>query len=125
MVWAAAYKQALNMPEKETEEARRASINAETARIPWQELQRFFAQGNAIGVSPELDLVEVAYRISMDDAMGLEDWMESGQVAQVSDAQALEWLEANALMWAVVIRPWVLVQLITENNEASLLEGSD
>ena len=37
-------------------------FDAETAKIAWQELQRFFAQGLAIGVEPELDLVDVAYR---------------------------------------------------------------
>jgi hypothetical protein len=34
----------------------------------------------------------------------------------VSDAQALEWLEVNTLMWSVVIRPWVLVQPILQDK---------
>jgi hypothetical protein len=111
--------------ETETEAAQRAAINSETATIAWKELQRFFAQGLAIRVSPELDLVDVAYRVSVDDAMGMEDWMAIGQVDQVSDAQALEWLEVNALMWTVVVKPWVLVQPVVENNEVSSNAGSE
>ena len=99
-----------DVPANEAEE--RARIHAETAKIAWQELQRFFAQGLAIGVEPELDLVDVACEMSYDNKDRIEAWMESGKVPQVSDAQAIEWLEANALMWCVVIRPWILVQPI-------------
>ena len=42
--------------------------------------------------------------------------MTGGQVAQVSDTQALEWLEADTLMWAVVVKPWILVQPIANTN---------
>jgi hypothetical protein len=97
-----------NVPANEAEE--RARIHAETAKIAWQELQRFFAQGLAIGVKPELDLVDVACEMSYDNKDRIEAWMESGKIAQVSDAQAIEWHEANVLMWCVVIRPWILVQ---------------
>ena len=31
-------------------------------------------------------------------------------IARVSDAQALAWYEADADVWAVVVRPYVLVQ---------------
>ena len=88
----------------------RARINAETAQIAWQELQRFFAQGNAILVAPELDLVDVAWEMSRDNRGAIESWMAAGQVGQVTDPQAIEWLETDALMWCVVVRPWVLVQ---------------
>jgi hypothetical protein len=95
----------------------RARINGETAKIAWQELQRFFAQGHAIAVSHQLDLVEVAYQMSCDNNVQLDAWMEVGHVGVVSDTQALEWLEANALMWSVVVRPWVLVQPIVQNQD--------
>ncbi len=36
--------------------------------------------------------------------------MEAGQIARVTDAQALAWYEADAEVWAVVARPYVLVQ---------------
>jgi hypothetical protein len=106
-----------NVKQAEDEVSVRAKINAETSKIAWQELQRFFAQGHAVAVSPALDLVEVAFQMSCDNQAVLEGWMQTGQVGQVTDAQALEWLEANALMWSVVIRPWVLVQPLLHKPE--------
>ena len=99
------------------EESSRADINTETAKIAWKELQLFFAQGYALAVSPQLDLVDAAYQVSQDNKQQVEIWMEAGQFGPVSDAQALEWLEANVLMWAVVVRPWVLVQPVMPDPE--------
>jgi hypothetical protein len=99
------------------EESSRTDINTETAKIAWKELQRFFAQGYALAVSPQLDLVDAAYQVSQDNKQQVEIWMAAGQFGPVSDAQALEWLEANVLMWAVVVRPWVLVQPILQGSE--------
>jgi hypothetical protein len=36
--------------------------------------------------------------------------MENNQVALVSDAQALRWFESHTELWAVVVKPWILVQ---------------
>lgn len=85
-------------------------INLETAQIHWHELQRFFASGTAIAVDPSLDLTHVAAQIAADNAVQLKQWMNDGLVDVVKDSQALQWYEANALVWAVVIKPWVLVQ---------------
>lgn len=88
----------------------RAKVNLETSQIPWKELQRFFASGAALLVSKELDLVEVAFQMSEDNAAQIQQWMEAGKFGKVTDAQAAAWYEADALMWAVVVSPWVLVQ---------------
>jgi hypothetical protein len=95
----------------------RARIHSETAKIAWTELQRFFAQGYAIYVAPHQNLVDVAWEISTDQKTQLERWMADGSVGQVSDEQALEWLQGNALMWCVVVRPWVLVQPLLATPE--------
>ena len=97
-----------NMPDKE--EIYRAKVNMETARIGWRELQRFFASGAAIFVSDDLDLVEVAFQVSEDNRAQVKVWMDAGQVARVTDEQALAWFEADADMWAVVVSPYVFVQ---------------
>jgi hypothetical protein len=85
-------------------------INLETAQIKWRELQRFFASGNAIAVDLSLDLTYVAAQIAADNAAQLKSWMDAGLVDTVKDTQALQWYESDALVWAVVIKPWVLVQ---------------
>lgn len=94
----------------EQDELLRAKLNLETSKIPWKELQRFFASGRVISVDPELDLVEVALQMSKDNREQLEEWMSEGKVDRVSDRQAQQWVDADALLWAVVVRPWVLVR---------------
>lgn len=85
-------------------------INLETSEIPWHELQRFFASGLAISVSSGLDLVEVAYQFSIDNTTQVEQWLTEEKVKPVTDQQALKWFEEDATVWAVVVKPWVLVQ---------------
>ena len=85
-------------------------VNLETSKIAWKELQRFFASGSAVFVSAELDLVDVAYQFSIDNKEQVADWLQANQVALVSDQQALNWFEHNSEVWAVVVKPWILVQ---------------
>ena len=104
--WASGIREA----EPLDEAAERARVNGETAKIAWHELQRFFARGATVAVAPELDLLEVAYQMSRDDKTRIARWMDEGRLAKVADEQALQWLEADALVWSVVVKPWVLVQ---------------
>src|SRR4030067_3033275 len=83
----------------------RARWNLETAQIAWKELQRFFAGGAALMVSADLDLVEAAFQMSEDNVGQIRQWAEAGKLARVSDKQAREWVEADALGWAGVARP--------------------
>jgi len=99
------------MTEPTPEELTRTKLNLETARIAWKDLQRFFASGAAIFVSEDLDLIEVAYQLSEDNRQQFEQWMAAGQVARVSDEQAQAWFEADVELWAVVVSPYVLLQL--------------
>lgn len=87
-----------------------AKLNTETSQIAWQELPRYFAGGFVIVVDDSLDLVEVAARFAIDDKALVAQWLDDGKISKVDDAQAAAWLEADALLWAVVTRPWVLVQ---------------
>lgn len=87
----------------------------ETAKIRWHELQRFFASGNAIAVDQSLDLIHVAAQITKDNATQVKAWMEAGLVDAVKDSQAQEWYDQDAVLWALVIKPWVLVQYKNEN----------
>ncbi|OGB24582.1 MAG: hypothetical protein A3I66_13925 [Burkholderiales bacterium RIFCSPLOWO2_02_FULL_57_36] len=88
----------------------RAKLNLETSRMRWKELLRYFAAGTVIAVSDELDLIDVAACISADDTASVAQWMSEKRVEKVSDAQAAAWLEADAALWAVVVKPWILVQ---------------
>ncbi len=98
------------MSEPSKQEIFRAKVNLETAQMPWRDMQRYFASGVALYVSPELDLVETAFQMSEDNAVLIGQWMAAGQFGRVTDEQARVWLEADAMLWAVVVSPWVLVQ---------------
>lgn len=85
-------------------------LNLETAQITWKELEPYFAGGKVVSVDKSLDLLVVAEQIVADNAPLMKEWMDSDKVGQVSDTQAAQWSEQNSVLWAVVIKPWILVQ---------------
>jgi hypothetical protein len=91
-------------------ELERAKIISETAKIPWLDLQRFFASGKVIWIAGNLDLVEVALALQQDDVQSVNNWTVNQELAAVSDDQARQWVSDDSLLWAVAIKPWVLVQ---------------
>lgn len=82
----------------------------ETATCPWRALERLFAAGKVIAVDADLDLIDVATKLHDDDTEPFETWIAEKRVAPVTDDQALNWHAADATLWTVVVRPWVLVQ---------------
>ena len=88
----------------------RGKLNSETAKIPWKELQRYFAGGYTLQVSEQLDLIEVAYQMQQDNAQQIEEWMQQQLIQQVGNKQARQWFNDDAMLWACVIKPWVLIQ---------------
>ncbi|MGH8807582.1 MAG: DUF2288 domain-containing protein [Noviherbaspirillum sp.] len=88
----------------------RIRLNGETARMQWSALQQFFASGSVIAVSSDLDLVEVAVCIASDDKNKVVQWMAENRLGKATDTQANAWLEADAALWTVVVKPWILVQ---------------
>lgn len=87
-------------------------LNAQTAKIQWDELQKHFALGMVIKVAPQLDLIQVASRLIDDDKSTFEGWISRGEVAKATDDDARIWLESQPTFWAVVVAPWVLVQTV-------------
>ena len=98
------------MNESNSVDIARVKVNLETSQIAWNELQRFFASGSAVFVASSLDLIDVAYQFSVDNRDQVTEWMQNNQIALVSDQQALKWLEDDVNVWAVVVKPWILVQ---------------
>lgn len=94
----------------EREKLLREEYHQQTSRIRWHELQTYYAHGSVIVVAAGLSLVDVAVQLGMDNTACFQRWIASGEVAGVSDEQALIWYEANTQLWAVVAAPWVLVQ---------------
>ena len=95
----------------------RAKLLGETARAPWRELQRFFAQGLTLQAQPGVDLLAVAMALAEDDRPGFEAFMNAGEAGVVSDEQAATWYNSDATLWTVVVKPWVLVQEIVPEED--------
>ena len=93
-------------------DAIKQQIVAETSKIAWHELQYFFASGMAIYVSEQLDLIDVASCFTDDNKIMVEKWMQDKLVMPVPDQQAKIWYDDDATVWAVVVKPWILVQPI-------------
>jgi hypothetical protein len=100
--------------EQTADEDIRAKLNRETGKISWHEMEKHFASGNVVFVSPELDLIEVAYQVSQDNKAAVEAWVTAQQLGAATDAQAAQWCASNAELWAVVVAPLVLVQPIKQ-----------
>lgn len=95
-----------------------SKLHSETARLTWKELERHFARGSVIKVTPDMDLIKVAACIAEDDAAQIRQWMEQGKVMNASDDDARLWSGTDASFWAVVAAPWVLVQPIQRKLDA-------
>lgn len=94
----------------EQDEVLYAKINMETAQIPWKELERYFAAGRIISVHDSVDMIQVATLMASDDVKTISDMLEKKQIEKVTDSQAQIWSDSEATLWAVVVRPWILVQ---------------
>ncbi|UGV29544.1 DUF2288 domain-containing protein [Halopseudomonas aestusnigri] len=88
-----------------------AAILGATAQIEWKVLEPHFARGDLLAVDAALDLVQVASAMMEDNSEAIKGWMDAGQLQVATDSCAADWAERNPdTLWAVVIRPWVLVQ---------------
>jgi len=96
---------------KDLDSERIEDIHGQTAQLAWSELERFFAGGKLLLVAQGNDLVKVAAAVSGDDAAKVQEWLAKEQLSPVSDQQAQAWHQNNQVLWAVVVAPWVLVQL--------------
>lgn len=94
----------------ESKEEIKAKILGETAKIPWKELQRFFAAGYTLEVQAPTDLIRTAEEIVDDNAESIKNLMDSEIIRAVPDEKAMQWFNDDVEVWAVVLAPWVLVQ---------------
>lgn len=85
-------------------------LNLETAQIEWQALQRFFAAGQLLWVAPSEDLVAVGASIAEDQVEKVKSLQNSEKLLPVDDATALRWAGSNPSLWALVVKPFILVQ---------------
>ena len=75
-----------------------------------EELERFFAGGMVISVDENVDMIQVAQWMASDDVAAISGMLEKKEIQKVTDDQARIWSDSDAMLWAVVVKPWILVQ---------------
>lgn len=98
-------------------ESAKQELLSQTAKISWEELQRYFAAGSVIYVEPELDLIDVGIALIQDNKIAFSAWTNAKRVYPATDEQAQSWIEKPTILWASVVTPWVLVQPLKKENE--------
>ena len=88
----------------------KAKIISETAKIPWIELQIFFAQRKVIKVSRNLDLVDISLSIAQNNTKLIANYITRKYIRYVEDYDAKKWLQQKKLLWTSIVKPWILVQ---------------
>ncbi|MCK9799689.1 hypothetical protein BK634_27315 [Pseudomonas chlororaphis] len=86
-----------------------AKLLGETASISWKELEPFFAKGALLWVDPTLDLIEAAQAVAENEAEKVAAWLADGKLEKLSATRALDLLERDPQLWAVVVSPWIMV----------------
>ncbi|YCI16079.1 DUF2288 domain-containing protein [Pseudomonas sp. Z2-20] len=87
-----------------------AKLLGETASITWKELEPFFAKGALLWVDPALDLIAAAEAVAQDEGTKVAAWLAADQLAKLSETRALDFVERDPQLWAVVVSPWILIQ---------------
>jgi hypothetical protein len=95
---------------KENKILTRDLLNAQTGRIAWSELARYFARGLVVCVEKGEDLVAVAETLIDDNSSEVDGMYRKGALRRALDEDAIRWQAENTEFWAVVVAPWVLVQ---------------
>jgi len=85
-------------------------LNAQTGRVEWPELARYFARGLVVAVAPGEDLLAIAEALIDDDSAAVTQMLEAGRLHRADDRDAKRWEARQCSFWAVVVAPWVLVQ---------------
>ncbi|HMV44611.1 MAG TPA: DUF2288 domain-containing protein [Leptospiraceae bacterium] len=88
----------------------RQTIREGIAEIDWKELEYFYARGQVIYISMDLDLEETAYQLVQNNTKFVEASMQSGLIGKVTEELAKTWFENQERLLSVVVQPWVLVQ---------------
>lgn len=96
--------------DENSEEFMRETLNGQTAKASWTELERHFARGVMISVDGKLDLVETALQFARDNVEEIKKLTDSNLIIRTTSVEAKDWLNRDPDLWVVVAAPWVLVQ---------------
>ena len=86
----------------------RQQLSQDLGEAPWSVLKAHHKRGALVLVAPELDLIEVAEAVVLDQSQQVESWMNQGQISPFPDRVAKE----QPMLRCLIAQPWVLTQEI-------------
>jgi hypothetical protein len=86
-----------------------------TGDVDWSYLRPHFEANSMIYVDPTLDLKEAGFAFANDDQAQVQAWLKSGDLVQPCDLHAAHWKENGTHFNAMIVRPFVLAQPISES----------
>lgn len=82
--------------------------------VDWSYLKPHFEAGAMLYVDPTLDLKTAGLALARDDQAQVKEWLKSGDLVQPCDLHAEHWKESGTLFNAMIVRPFVLAQPVSE-----------
>jgi len=67
-----------------------------------------------IYVDPTLDLKSAGLAFANDDQTQVKAWLKAGDLVQPCDLHAEHWKQTNTLFNAMIVRPFVLAQPVSD-----------
>ena len=80
--------------------------------VGWDYLKPHFESGALLYLDSSLNLKEVGEALVTDDKSKVDRWLKSGDLVKPSQPHADYWATADEIYRAVVVSPFVLMQLM-------------
>ena len=89
----------------------RERFEKDLAEVDWRSLRIHTQRDALIRVDVQLDLVEVACKVTADAAKEVDDWIESGLIVKPTAEQLASWeTELDKPFLMLIAAPYILIQ---------------
>ena len=85
-----------------------------SGNVDWSYLKPHFEAGSMIYVDPSLDLKTAGLAFANDDQAQVQAWLKAGDLVQPCDLHAEHWKDSNTHFNAMIVRPFVLAQPLSD-----------
>ena len=85
-----------------------------SGNVDWSYLKPQFESNSMIYVDSGLDLKTAGLAFANDDQAQVKAWLKSGDLVQPCELHAEHWQKSNTKFNAMIVRPFVLAQPISE-----------
>ncbi len=92
-----------------------AQLRDELGVVAWRDLKPHHVRGAVFMVAQNLDLVDVAVAVAVDDIETVKAWLISGEFARLDPDLAETWSAAGGPpLQCVITQPYVLIQTVPD-----------